>query len=129
MYVKQTQYGQIGKIWLYAYEMLKKVIGHRTNTTSVKIYNIYSITRDHWSNLIIHSCCLNLFAVGRVVFELFADVVPKTAENFRALCTGEKVIGKSTGKPLHFKGCPFHRSEYILYNILNMHFSPRNAKL
>uniref|UniRef100_A0A8C1IV06 peptidylprolyl isomerase n=1 Tax=Cyprinus carpio TaxID=7962 RepID=A0A8C1IV06_CYPCA len=47
--------------------------------------------------------------VGRVVFELFADVVPKTAENFRALCTGEKVIGKSTGKPLHFKGCPFHR--------------------
>lgn len=47
--------------------------------------------------------------VGRVVFEVFADVVPKTAENFRALCTGEKGIGKSTGKPLHFKGCPFHR--------------------
>uniref|UniRef100_A0A671SM26 Peptidyl-prolyl cis-trans isomerase D n=1 Tax=Sinocyclocheilus anshuiensis TaxID=1608454 RepID=A0A671SM26_9TELE len=47
--------------------------------------------------------------VGRIVFELFADVVPRTAENFRALCTGEKGIGKSTGKPLHFKGCPFHR--------------------
>ncbi|KAM8939998.1 peptidyl-prolyl cis-trans isomerase D [Pelodytes ibericus] len=47
--------------------------------------------------------------VGRIVFELFADVVPKTAENFRALCTGEKGLGQSTGKPLHFKGCPFHR--------------------
>ncbi|XP_064418029.1 peptidyl-prolyl cis-trans isomerase D isoform X2 [Latimeria chalumnae] len=46
---------------------------------------------------------------GRIVFELFADIVPKTAENFRALCTGEKGIGPTTGKPLHFKGCPFHR--------------------
>ncbi|ELU12765.1 hypothetical protein CAPTEDRAFT_170435, partial [Capitella teleta] len=47
--------------------------------------------------------------VGRIVFELFKDIVPKTVENFRALCTGEKGIGESTGKPLHFKGCPFHR--------------------
>ncbi|KAI3981002.1 hypothetical protein MKX01_025567 [Papaver californicum] len=45
----------------------------------------------------------------KVVIELFSDVVPKTAENFRALCTGEKGIGASTGKPLHFKGSIFHR--------------------
>lgn len=45
---------------------------------------------------------------GRVVMELFADVTPKTAENFRALCTGEKGIGKA-GKPLHYKGSAFHR--------------------
>ncbi|MBN9688540.1 MULTISPECIES: peptidylprolyl isomerase [unclassified Corallococcus] len=45
---------------------------------------------------------------GRIVMELFSDDVPKTADNFRALCTGEKGMGKS-GKPLHFKGTPFHR--------------------
>ncbi|MCO5605432.1 hypothetical protein L7F22_059616 [Adiantum nelumboides] len=46
--------------------------------------------------------------VGRVVMELYADTTPRTAENFRALCTGEKGVGKS-GKPLHFKGSTFHR--------------------
>ena len=45
---------------------------------------------------------------GRVTMELYADVVPKTAENFRALCTGEKGVGKQ-GKNLHFKGSKFHR--------------------
>ncbi|CAG8954395.1 hypothetical protein HYFRA_00006022 [Hymenoscyphus fraxineus] len=45
---------------------------------------------------------------GRVIFELYNDVVPKTAENFRALCTGEMGVGKS-GKPLHYKGSTFHR--------------------
>src|SRR6056297_2207984 len=40
---------------------------------------------------------------GTIEFELFADVAPKTAENFRALCTGEK------GEDMSFAGSPFHR--------------------
>ncbi|GAB4822098.1 hypothetical protein N2152v2_009144 [Parachlorella kessleri] len=46
--------------------------------------------------------------LGRVVMTLFADVVPRTAENFRCLCTGERGVGK-TGKRLHYKGSIFHR--------------------
>ncbi|KYN34857.1 Peptidyl-prolyl cis-trans isomerase D [Trachymyrmex septentrionalis] len=46
--------------------------------------------------------------VGRVVIELFKDVVPRTAENFRVLCTGEKGAGLKAPK-LHYKGTIFHK--------------------
>jgi len=47
-------------------------------------------------------------AAGRIEMELFAKVAPRTAENFRALATGEKGVG-SNGKKLHFKDSSFHR--------------------
>jgi cyclophilin family peptidyl-prolyl cis-trans isomerase len=41
--------------------------------------------------------------------ELFADEVPKTVENFRALCTGERGISQLSQIPLHYRGSIFHR--------------------
>ncbi|KAJ1307429.1 hypothetical protein OPQ81_001531 [Rhizoctonia solani] len=49
-------------------------------------------------------------ALGRVVFELFRDEVPKTVENFRALATGEKGLSQVSQTPLYYKGCIIHRS-------------------
>ncbi|KAJ9534982.1 hypothetical protein QJQ45_029659, partial [Haematococcus lacustris] len=46
--------------------------------------------------------------IGKVAIGLFGNVVPRTAANFKALCTGERGVGE-LGKPLHFKGSSFHR--------------------
>eukprot|EP00930_Biecheleria_cincta_P063208 TRINITY_DN4870_c0_g2_i2.p1 TRINITY_DN4870_c0_g2~~TRINITY_DN4870_c0_g2_i2.p1 ORF type:complete len:340 (+),score=64.63 TRINITY_DN4870_c0_g2_i2:28-1047(+) len=45
----------------------------------------------------------------RLVFILYTDTVPKTAENFRQLCTGEHSGTTSRGKPFHYKGSVLHR--------------------
>jgi peptidyl-prolyl isomerase H (cyclophilin H) len=45
-------------------------------------------------------------STGRIKMELFADVCPRTAENFRQFCTGEH---KKSNLNVGYKGCPFHR--------------------
>lgn len=49
---------------------------------------------------------LHLQEIGRMIFELYADVVPKSSENFRQFCTGEF---RRDGVPLGYKGASFHR--------------------
>ena len=61
---------------------------------------------------------------GRIEMVLFKKVAPKTVENFRCLCTGEKGKGVG-GKPLHYKNCGFHRiipGEFIIFGSQYVHW-------
>ncbi|OAV97983.1 hypothetical protein PTTG_03198 [Puccinia triticina 1-1 BBBD Race 1] len=64
---------------------------------------------DHVRPKVFFDITVDTRLVGRIIFELFDDIVPRTAENFRALCTGEKGVSQSSGKPLCYKGSTFHR--------------------
>ena len=46
---------------------------------------------------------------GKIEMELYQDTVPKTTDNFKSLCLGDKGIDSASGKPIHFKGSKFHR--------------------
>ncbi|KAJ7277079.1 hypothetical protein O6H91_03G037000 [Diphasiastrum complanatum] len=73
------------------------------STVQAKQEHLEEVTHKVFFDIEIHGQ-----PAGRVVIGLFGKAVPKTVENFRALCTGEKGKGPS-GKPLHFKGSRFHR--------------------
>eukprot|EP01015_Nassula_variabilis_P019390 TRINITY_DN3271_c0_g1_i2.p1 TRINITY_DN3271_c0_g1~~TRINITY_DN3271_c0_g1_i2.p1 ORF type:complete len:191 (+),score=29.16 TRINITY_DN3271_c0_g1_i2:41-574(+) len=62
--------------------------------------------RDRNNPVLFFDITIGGFPAGRIKMELFADVVPKTAENFRQLCTGEF---KKYGKPMGYKDCALHR--------------------
>ena len=57
--------------------------------------------------------------LGRIKMELFADVTPRTAENFRKFCTGE--TKGVNGRPQGYKGSRFHRvvSLFVLYHVMS----------
>ncbi|CCH59446.1 hypothetical protein TBLA_0B06210 [Henningerozyma blattae CBS 6284] len=62
---------------------------------------LFSSTLSKLGTKVFFEPSVNGKSMGRIEFELYDEVVPKTAENFRALCTGEKGFG--------YKNVPFHR--------------------
>eukprot|EP00542_Grammatophora_oceanica_P016552 CAMPEP_0194029532 /NCGR_PEP_ID=MMETSP0009_2-20130614/3228_1 /TAXON_ID=210454 /ORGANISM="Grammatophora oceanica, Strain CCMP 410" /LENGTH=205 /DNA_ID=CAMNT_0038669223 /DNA_START=93 /DNA_END=710 /DNA_ORIENTATION=+ len=71
------------------------------NTVAKRAYSRSSIAMMAGNPKVFFDMEVGGAPAGRITFELRADVVPKTAENFRALCTGEQGFG--------YKGSPFHR--------------------
>uniref|UniRef100_A0A182Q0W1 PPIase cyclophilin-type domain-containing protein n=1 Tax=Anopheles farauti TaxID=69004 RepID=A0A182Q0W1_9DIPT len=77
--------------------------------TNAEVIKVQRSVHDPKNPLVFLDIKVGQESVGRIVIELRADVVPKTAENFRALCTGERGIAPGTGTRLHYKGSQFHR--------------------
>lgn len=80
----------------------------KTPTGSTPIEESMSAADAEVTHKVFFDININGQKAGRITLGLFGKNVPKTAENFRALCTGEKGTGTS-GKPLHYKGSIFHR--------------------
>ncbi|KAK9381586.1 cyclophilin-like domain-containing protein [Kockiozyma suomiensis] len=74
--------------------------------SSTPLANASSVAYDFHNPIVFFDVGLNGQKMGRIKIELFKDKLPKTAENFRQLCTGEY---KVNGIPQGYKGSRFHR--------------------
>ncbi|XP_060987478.1 probable inactive peptidyl-prolyl cis-trans isomerase-like 6 isoform X6 [Dama dama] len=64
--------------------------------------------RDTKHNFVFLDISIDLYPIGRLIFELYSDTCPKTCKNFQILCTGKAGFSQS-GIKLHYTGSIFHR--------------------
>eukprot|EP00658_Telonema_sp_P-2_P020375 TRINITY_DN18058_c0_g1_i9.p1 TRINITY_DN18058_c0_g1~~TRINITY_DN18058_c0_g1_i9.p1 ORF type:complete len:300 (-),score=87.34 TRINITY_DN18058_c0_g1_i9:918-1817(-) len=88
--------------------MLRSLVGSEMCIRDRYQRRVRGQTYHPMSSQVFFTISIGSKVVGRVVIQLFEKEVPRTCANFRALCTGEKGVGKH-GMPLHFKGSKFHR--------------------
>ncbi|CAK9112182.1 Peptidyl-prolyl cis-trans isomerase (PPIase) (Cyclophilin) (Cyp) (Cyclosporin A-binding protein) (Rotamase) (allergen Cat r 1) [Durusdinium trenchii] len=91
---------------LFAFQLVQQYFSKGTG--DLKELLILDAEKDEENTKVFLSIKIGFETPKKVEIQLFAKSYPKTAENFRALCTGEKGKGDS-GKPLAFKGSTFHR--------------------
>mmetsp|Transcript_18719 Transcript_18719/g.28436 ORF Transcript_18719/g.28436 Transcript_18719/m.28436 type:complete len:158 (+) Transcript_18719:162-635(+) len=114
VYGISDQYFSLPVVWrilitVFTVFSLSRLFGlDGSSTSKLEVIEICEVMDDDTNPRVYFDIKIGSNEIGRITMELFKNKVPKTAENFRALCTGEKGMGKA-GKPLHYKGCTFHR--------------------
>jgi len=93
-------------IWVRFNDNNKKKMSKSSSQTLPPIHDLVPMMRCPTNPVVFFDVSIGGHAAGRIKIELFADVVPKTAENFRQFCTGEH---QKNGIPIGYKGCTFHR--------------------
>jgi peptidylprolyl isomerase len=92
--------------FIYNYYMSQSKVNEMKKKTPVPIETVQGLPQNQKVFL---SIAIDDHLLGDIEFELFSTICPKTVENFRCLCTGEKGIPSSISVPLHYKGSNFHR--------------------
>ena len=101
MFKRNQQQGALGATFLSGTARARTTVRRPATLKSGDCitFLVNALTRSsspaHAEMLVFFDIAIGGRSAGRIEMELYADVVPRTAENFRCLCTGEKGLGRS----------------------------------